>query len=31
MTATSQSPFSPKEIAAEGLKKEEYEEIVRSD
>ncbi len=29
MTATSQSPFSSTEIAAEGLKKEEYEEIVR--
>ncbi|MDZ8053039.1 MAG: phosphoribosylformylglycinamidine synthase subunit PurL [Aulosira sp. ZfuVER01] len=29
MTAKSSSPFSPKEIAAEGLKPEEYEEIVR--
>ncbi len=29
MTLTSQSPFSPKEIADEGLKPEEYEEIVR--
>jgi phosphoribosylformylglycinamidine (FGAM) synthase-like enzyme len=29
MTATSQPPFSPEEIADEGLKPEEYEEIVR--
>ncbi|BAY13608.1 phosphoribosylformylglycinamidine synthase subunit PurL [Calothrix sp. NIES-2098] len=29
MTAKSSAPFSPKEIAAEGLKPEEYEEIVR--
>ena len=29
MTATSSSPFSPKEIAKEGLKPEEYQEIVR--
>ncbi|BAY27305.1 phosphoribosylformylglycinamidine synthase II [Calothrix sp. NIES-2100] len=29
MTAQSSAPFSPKEIAAEGLKPEEYEEIVR--
>ena len=29
MTATSQDPFSPQEIAAEGLKLEEYAEIVR--
>ncbi len=29
MTATLQSPFSPEEIAAEGLKPQEYEEIVR--
>ena len=29
MTATSQSPFSDKEIAAEGIKPEEYQEIVR--
>ncbi|MEH2095160.1 phosphoribosylformylglycinamidine synthase subunit PurL [Nostoc sp.] len=29
MTATSPTPFSPQEIAAEGLKPEEYAEIVR--
>ncbi|CEJ43798.1 phosphoribosylformylglycinamidine synthase subunit PurL [Umezakia ovalisporum] len=29
MTATSSTPFSPQEIAAEGLKPEEYAEIVR--
>ncbi|MEH2194104.1 MAG: phosphoribosylformylglycinamidine synthase subunit PurL [Nostoc sp.] len=29
MTATSPAPFSPQEIAAEGLKPEEYAEIVR--
>ncbi|QOV24321.1 phosphoribosylformylglycinamidine synthase subunit PurL [Anabaenopsis elenkinii] len=29
MTATSSTPFSPEEIAAEGLKPEEYAEIVR--
>jgi phosphoribosylformylglycinamidine synthase subunit PurL len=29
MTATSKPPFSPQEIAAEGIKPEEYEEIVR--
>ncbi|BAY91542.1 MULTISPECIES: phosphoribosylformylglycinamidine synthase subunit PurL [unclassified Tolypothrix] len=29
MTAQSSAPFSPQEIAAEGLKPEEYEEIVR--
>ncbi|MBW4642422.1 MAG: phosphoribosylformylglycinamidine synthase subunit PurL [Goleter apudmare HA4340-LM2] len=29
MTATSSAPFSPQEIAAEGLKPEEYAEIVR--
>ncbi|WP_017315936.1 phosphoribosylformylglycinamidine synthase subunit PurL [Mastigocladopsis repens] len=29
MTVTSSAPFSPEEIAAEGLKPEEYEEIVR--
>jgi phosphoribosylformylglycinamidine synthase len=29
MTAISSAPFSPEEIAAEGLKLEEYEEIVR--
>ncbi|WP_341527144.1 phosphoribosylformylglycinamidine synthase subunit PurL [Nostoc sp. UHCC 0302] len=29
MTATSAAPFSPQEIAAEGLKPEEYAEIVR--
>ncbi|BAZ53553.1 phosphoribosylformylglycinamidine synthase II [Nostoc sp. NIES-4103] len=29
MTATSKDPFSPQEIAAEGLKPEEYTEIVR--
>lgn len=29
MSATSSAPFSPKEIAAEGLKPEEYEDIVR--
>jgi phosphoribosylformylglycinamidine (FGAM) synthase-like enzyme len=29
MTAFSQSPFSPDQIAAEGLKPQEYEEIVR--
>ncbi|BAZ27316.1 phosphoribosylformylglycinamidine synthase II [Kalymmatonema gypsitolerans NIES-4073] len=29
MTAISDAPFSPEEIAAEGLKLEEYEEIVR--
>ncbi|NDJ20429.1 phosphoribosylformylglycinamidine synthase subunit PurL [Nostoc sp. B(2019)] len=29
MTATSAAPFSPEEIAAEGLKPEEYAEIVR--
>ncbi|MBD2335559.1 phosphoribosylformylglycinamidine synthase subunit PurL [Calothrix sp. FACHB-156] len=29
MTAKSSAPFSPQEIAAEGLKPEEYEEIVR--
>ncbi|MBH8555441.1 phosphoribosylformylglycinamidine synthase subunit PurL [Nostocaceae cyanobacterium CENA357] len=29
MTATSRDPFSPQEIAAEGLKLEEYAEIVR--
>ncbi|MBE9005645.1 phosphoribosylformylglycinamidine synthase subunit PurL [Fortiea sp. LEGE XX443] len=29
MTATSQNPFSPQEIAAEGLKPEEYAEIVQ--
>lgn len=29
MTAVSPAPFSPDEIAAEGLKPEEYEEIVR--
>jgi phosphoribosylformylglycinamidine synthase subunit PurL len=29
MTATSKDPFSPQEIAAEGLKPEEYAEIVR--
>jgi phosphoribosylformylglycinamidine synthase len=29
MTAKSSSPFSPKEIAAEGLKPEEYQEIVK--
>ncbi|MCJ8282339.1 MAG: phosphoribosylformylglycinamidine synthase subunit PurL [Rivularia sp. ALOHA_DT_140] len=28
MTATSQSPFSPEEIAKEGIKSEEYQEIV---
>ncbi|MEM6751693.1 MAG: phosphoribosylformylglycinamidine synthase subunit PurL [Cyanobacteria bacterium P01_C01_bin.38] len=29
MTATSQTPFSPKEIAKEGIKPEEYQEIVK--
>ena len=29
MTATSQAPFSPEEIAQEGIKPEEYQEIVR--
>ena len=29
MTATSQPPFSPKEIAKEGIKPEEYQEIVK--
>lgn len=29
MTATSSAPFSPQEIAAEGIKPEEYTEIVR--
>ena len=29
MTATSQSPFSPEEIAKEGIKPEEYQEIVK--
>ncbi|HLO84226.1 MAG TPA: phosphoribosylformylglycinamidine synthase subunit PurL [Nostocaceae cyanobacterium] len=29
MTATSKAPFSPQEIAAEGIKPEEYQEIVR--
>ncbi|MBD2774552.1 phosphoribosylformylglycinamidine synthase subunit PurL [Iningainema tapete] len=29
MTVTTQSPFSPEEIAIEGIKPEEYEEIVR--
>jgi phosphoribosylformylglycinamidine synthase len=29
MSATASAPFSPEEIAAEGLKPEEYEEIVR--
>ena len=29
MSTTSSSPFSPKEIAAEGLKPEEYEDIVK--
>ncbi|MEM9925429.1 MAG: phosphoribosylformylglycinamidine synthase subunit PurL [Cyanobacteria bacterium P01_D01_bin.50] len=29
MTATSQSPFSPAEIAFEGIKPEEYQEIVK--
>ncbi|MDY6902483.1 MAG: phosphoribosylformylglycinamidine synthase subunit PurL [Cyanobacteriota bacterium] len=29
MTATSQTPFSPEEIAKEGIKPEEYQEIVK--
>jgi phosphoribosylformylglycinamidine synthase subunit PurL len=29
MTVSSQPPFSPQEIASEGIKPEEYEDIVK--